>query len=1031
MMFDKFLAIVARLGLATLTTAAELQLPLPVSEVQRSEPVDFGNDILPMLQRNCLACHHQKEAEGGLILETLASVLAGGDSGPGVVAHDATASLVFTRASGTEEPLMPPEDNTVGAAALTAEELGLLKLWIEQGATGRDASEMQPIQWQPIPESIRSVYALDIAPDNSLAAVGRANRVVIVDLTNNTEVGQLVDPSLTVGPVADVDLIQSIAFSPDGNRIATGGFRTVRLWKKTPAQIADNLAPLAVAAGLVAINDDQTSAAIVNAIGDVEVWDLANQKRLSTLAGHPDAITGLAYATQANRIVVGQQFGLLTVWDALTGNKICELDTQSAIVDLAAAGDGTLIAALNASRKVELLRVVAATETEAAKIERVHEGLGGIGDALAVELMSQPSPLAVVVSESAGVVCIEPNANQNLRTINHEAVVNAIAVSADHTKLVTGGRDGKTRVWNLDDGKPIATASGSPASRLILAAAQRDAARQTAEVARLTAKTAELETLLKQENEALVKVTEARDKATTAVTEATGKHVAATTLVTTTKTTLDAANVEAAKAAEMIKTSTEQLAAFKVAAETLATELQAALVPLDAAKAEVAKLEQVNAEDKTPLNNAKANVERLQTAFSEKQTAKTAADEQVTKTQMELDAANKLAADTKVVVDKTTKDLETHTKAAAVTEEAKKKSETDLMNREQALAAATAAQVAATAAIPAHQTVIATQTRHSEVLTGIEKQVQQQFATAAAIVAVAISLDGQRIASVGADAIARLYATADGLPIREFAANDASATTEMLWVADTLCLSAPRHSSELFSTALTWQLERTIGAVDSLLLSDRVTALDFGRDGLSLAVGSGAPSRAGEVKIFAVPNGELLRDFGDVHSDTVLGLDFSPDGRTLASGAADKTIRLLNVVTGQTNRTLEGHTHHVLGVSWQDSGRTLASASADLSIKVWDVESGQVNRTITGFRKEITSIEFVGTTNQVIAALAHGEVRLADTSNGGAVRNFGAGGDFLFTARVSDNGKKVIAGGQSGVIRIWNFENASLIAELK
>lgn len=932
-----FLTAVVTLMLPTLICGAERELPLAVAEIQRSEPVDFGTDILPLLKRNCLACHHQKEAEGGLVLETLAAVLAGGDTGPGVVAHDAAASLLLTRATGAEEPLMPPEDNAVGALPLTADELGLLKLWIEQGAAGSDDAGVQPVQWQAIPESIRSVYALDVAPDNTLAAVGRANRVVIVDLRTNAEISRLVDPDLTTGPAADVDLIQSIAFSPDGNRLATGGLRTVRLWKKTPAAVSANLSPLAAATGLIATNDDQTSAAVVNAIGDVEVWDLANQQRLHVLRGHSQTVTGLAYATQANRIVAGQQFGALTVWDAATGTKVCEYDAQVAMDDLVAAGDGTMIAILNAARKVELLRIVPASESEPAKIERVHEALGGISDALAVQWVSQPAPLAVVASESAGVVFIEPSSNQNVRTIPQEAVVHSIAVSADQTKLVTGGRDGKIRVWNVADGQPITTAQGSQTSHMLISRAVRDAARETAEIARLTAKTAALETLLKQEDEALAKATEARDKAVMAVTDATAKHVTAMALVATTQTGLDAANV---------------------------------------------------------------------------------------------DAANTPTAETKAVVDKATIDLDTHTKAAAVTADAKTKSEMELVNREQAFATATAAHAAATAAIPAHLTKIQMRTLHAERASAAEKQVQQQFAVAPAIVAVTFSPDAQRIAGVDANGATRVYATADGLPLSEFPATDVNESSELHWITDSLCVTAPSSRAELLSTVQDWQLERTIGGLDSPLLSDRVTALDFGRDGMALAAGSGAPSRAGEIKIFAVPSGELLRDFGDVHSDTVHALDFSPDGLTLASGAADKTIRLLNIATGQTERTLEGHSHHVLGVSWQDNGRALASASADLSIKVWDVESGQVTRTITGFPKEITSVEFVGTTNQVIAALAHGEVRLIDTSSGAAVRNFAANGDFLFAARVSDDGKKVIAGGQSGMIRVWNFENAAVIAEL-
>ncbi len=84
------------LSLATGIAAAQ-ELPLPVATIERSEPVDFAKEIYPILKRNCLACHHERDAEGGLILETISQITKGGDSGPGVVAKDVAASLVFSR----------------------------------------------------------------------------------------------------------------------------------------------------------------------------------------------------------------------------------------------------------------------------------------------------------------------------------------------------------------------------------------------------------------------------------------------------------------------------------------------------------------------------------------------------------------------------------------------------------------------------------------------------------------------------------------------------------------------------------------------------------------------------------------------------------------------------------------------------------------------------------------------------------------------------------------------------------------------
>ncbi|MBL6725447.1 MAG: WD40 repeat domain-containing protein [Rubripirellula sp.] len=255
---------------------------------------------------------------------------------------------------------------------------------------------------------------------------------------------------------------------------------------------------------------------------------------------------------------------------------------------------------------------------------------------------------------------------------------------------------------------------------------------------------------------------------------------------------------------------------------------------------------------------------------------------------------------------------------------------------------------------------------------------------------------------------------------------------ELCWIDSELIVFGNNQKTQAWSSQQQWELERTIGSPnDASLLSDRITAMDFRKDGLSLAIGSGSPSRAGEVKVFSVETGELIRDFGEIHSDSVLGLRFSPRGNLIASSAADKTVRLLDISSGQVKRSLEGHTHHVLAIAWQDDEQTLASASADKTIKIWDIETGEQRRTITGFGKEITALNYVAATNQLATACADGQARLYDTSNGNSLRSFNANGDFLYSLATSLDGKQLLSSGQSGTLRLWNIEDGKLIHEWK
>src|SRR5262249_54519619 len=106
------------------------QQPISIVAPKLAGPASFEKNVLPILRTKCLACHSTKEASGELVLETVAALLKGGDTGPAVVPRKSADSLLLKLASHREKPFMPPPGNDVAAAPLTPEELGIIKLWI-------------------------------------------------------------------------------------------------------------------------------------------------------------------------------------------------------------------------------------------------------------------------------------------------------------------------------------------------------------------------------------------------------------------------------------------------------------------------------------------------------------------------------------------------------------------------------------------------------------------------------------------------------------------------------------------------------------------------------------------------------------------------------------------------------------------------------------------------------------------------------------------------------------------------------------
>ena len=138
----------------------------------------YDKDIKPMLEASCLRCHGAEKPKGGLRLDSREAALKGGEDGKMVVPGDSKKSLlVAAAAQANDEVAMPPKHRGHGPGGpggpggpppgggpggptpgggpggpggpggargpggfgpppkpLTAEQVGLLRAWIDQGA---------------------------------------------------------------------------------------------------------------------------------------------------------------------------------------------------------------------------------------------------------------------------------------------------------------------------------------------------------------------------------------------------------------------------------------------------------------------------------------------------------------------------------------------------------------------------------------------------------------------------------------------------------------------------------------------------------------------------------------------------------------------------------------------------------------------------------------------------------------------------------------------------------------------------------
>lgn len=90
------------------------------------------------------------------------------------------------------------------------------------------------------------------------------------------------------------------------------------------------------------------------------------------------------------------------------------------------------------------------------------------------------------------------------------------------------------------------------------------------------------------------------------------------------------------------------------------------------------------------------------------------------------------------------------------------------------------------------------------------------------------------------------------------------------------------------------------------------------------------------------------------HSSYVSSLAVLKDG-SLASGSEDKTIRIWDLISGLTIKTLIGHTAYVWCLLVLPDG-SLVSGAWNSTIRIWNVKTGLTIKTLTGHTDNIYSL---------------------------------------------------------------------------
>ncbi len=252
-----------------------------------------------------------------------------------------------------------------------------------------------------------------------------------------------------------------------------------------------------------------------------------------------------------------------------------------------------------------------------------------------------------------------------------------------------------------------------------------------------------------------------------------------------------------------------------------------------------------------------------------------------------------------------------------------------------------------------------------------------------AVMRIAISPDGQRLASASLDTTVKVWNLATG---REL-------------------LTLQGHEGPVYSVA-------------------------FSPDGKQLA----SASRDFTARLWDVETGSQLRSF-KAKGGFVIDIDFSPDGKHIATAASFRPftmgestvtlnepgeINLWNTMTGAQSLSLKGHTSAILGVDFSPDGRHLVSASRDHTVKLWDAGTGRELGTFTGHDSTVVSVDFSPDGRHLATASDDGTVRLWNVESTEELLVLDASQNGSFCVKFSADGRRLAVGGFY-LVTLWDL----------